>query len=344
MKTLSFIFISILFFTSCSTKIAHTQAKLPHNENYVKLLQIFKESCKTTQVQLLYPKSCNDIKTYTLNAKSAKSFFDTHFTIEENRNPKGLMTGYYEPLVYGSLVKTREYKYPLYEKPHDLLKIEIAELYPQLAHKRVRGRILGTKVVPYYTREEINTMKIDAKIICYLKSRIDRFFLEVQGSGRVQLRDGSIIFVGYADQNGHKYTSIGKYLVKTKKIKKEKISLQTIKEYFKNNPDAIDEVLHQNKSFVFFKLNSEAAKGALGLVLTSNRSVAVDPAYTKLGELLLLNVYGDDSYSKIVFAQDSGGAIIGPNRADMFYGYGDKAFEKAGSELATIKLYKIKEK
>lgn len=310
-------------------------------ENYSELLQIFKESCATLKVQKLYPKACKDIQYYQIEEKSAKKFFYEHFEIENNHNRSGLMTGYYEPLLHGSLIEDETFIYPIYTIPNDLISVELSSLYPELSSKRLRGRLEGEKLIPYFSREEINQQNLDADIICYVDSRLARFFLEVQGSGRIELENGTTLFIGYADQNGHPYSSIGKYLIMSNKIEKEDISLQSIKAYFNAHPEELDDVLNHNSSFVFFKENDHPAKGALGLVLTPNRSIAVDSEYVPLGSMVLMNIEGK---YKIAFAQDRGGAIKGQNRADMFYGYGDEALENAGSEQSELNLYIIKEK
>lgn len=312
-------------------------------EDYFKVLQILQKSCMTSQVQKLYPTACRDIKYYKINNKSAKEFFSEHFEIIYNQNEAGLMTGYYEPLLNGSLTRDDNFIYPIYSVPSDLLSVNLSSIYPELNSKRLRGRLSEKEVVPYFSREEINNKKINADIICYVDSKLARFFLEVQGSGRIKLKDGKILYVGYADQNGYPYSSIGKYLIESNKIDKEDISLQSIKKYLDNHPNELDNVLNYNKSFVFFQKNDHPAKGALGLVLTPNRSIAVDTEYIPLGSMVLMKIGDEDSY-KIAFAQDRGGAIKGQNRADMFYGYGDKALEKAGSEQSSLNMYIIKEK
>lgn len=337
------LFLSFLFFiTSCSTKISK-----PHfdtfNEDFSNVLLIFRESCSSLKVQNLYPKSCKDIQNYEIEVDSAREFFYEHFEILNNHNEAGLMTGYYEPLLHGSLIKHDNFIHPIYSVPNDLISVDLALIYPELNSKRLRGRLSGQKLIPYFSREEINQQKLDADIICYVDSKLARFFLEVQGSGRIELENGSTLYIGYADQNGHIYSSIGKYLVESNKIKKEKISLQSIKTYLDTHPNELDDVLNQNKSFIFFQKNSYPAKGALGLVLTPNRSIAVDTKYTPLGAMVLMRIGSNNEY-KIAFTQDIGGAIKGQNRADMFYGYGEKALEKAGREKSALNLYIIKEK
>jgi membrane-bound lytic murein transglycosylase A len=243
-------------------------------------------------------------------------------------------------LLRGSYEKDDLYKYPLYSVPGDLLRIDLSSLFPELKNKRVRGRLEGSKVVPYFSREEINSNGIDSEVICYVDSQLDRFFLEIQGSGRVEINNTETIFVGYADQNGHPYRSIGKVMIERNLLEKEEVSLQSIKSYLKKNPNMINEILHANASSVFFKKRDQAATGAMGLVLTPERSVAIDRRYIPLGALLFIQSDSEDySISRFVFAQDTGGAIRGAVRADMFMGYGEHAEAIAGGLNAPLQTW-----
>jgi membrane-bound lytic murein transglycosylase A len=169
---------------------------------------------------------------------------------------------------------------------------------------------------------------------------VDKFFLEIQGSGKVILDDNSTIFIGYDNQNGHKYRAIGRYLVKIGAMELKDVSLQSIKRWLKEHPSRVDEVLNYNKSLVYFKQRSQGATGALGLELTPNRSVAVDRKYIPLGSMLYLSSEIDDrNVSRVVFAQDTGGAIRGAVRADMFLGSGEKALEVSGHLKSALKLW-----
>jgi len=207
-------------------------------------------------------------------------------------------------------------------------------------YKEVLNSFVENKLVPCYSRLELSTRKIDAKVICYTDSKIDLFFLEVQGSGRVKFESGETIFLGYDNQNGHPYKSIGKYLVKRDEISQKNISLQSIKKWFKQNPTKVDDVLNYNPSVVFFKKREQGATGALGLKLTAYRSIAVDRRYIPLGSMLFLSAEGKKiSFHRIVFAQDTGGAIKGKNRADIFLGFGENAGKIAGELQAPLKLW-----
>ena len=199
--------------------------------------------------------------------------------------------------------------------------VDLQKQYPELKNLRLRGMVKQNRLVPYFDRETASKNQLDADIICYTDSKIDLFFLEVQGSGRVELENGENIFIGYDNQNGHRYKSIGKYLINQGEISKENVSLQSIKEWFENNPSRVDEVLNHNKSMVFFKKRDKAATGSLGLELTPERSVAVDLNFIPLGSMLYLSAnIQNKSVNKLVMAQDTGGAIKGSVRADMFLG------------------------
>ena len=246
-----------------------------------------------------------------------------------------MLTGYYEPLLYGSLKKTERFKYPVYGKPKDLVTI-VGE-----NDKKMRGRSVKGKMLPYFTREEITKRKLDAEILCYVDDKIDLFFMEVQGSGRVELDDGRVIFIGYADSNGHSYKSLGREMINRGIFASvEEVSLQSIRAWLDKNPSKIDELLNTNPSYVFFRKMEQKATGSLGLVLTPERSIAVDRSFIPLGSLVAIKsesaVY---SVHKFVFAQDTGGAIKGPNRADMFMGYGERAKWIAGELKAPLEVW-----
>ena len=303
--------------------------------NYDEVLTLFRKECKSSRVQRLYPSLCQKAQ----HTQDAKHFIMTNFQlyrIESKSGDRGLLTGYYEASLYGSLRKHFPFVYPLYGEPDDLVNVDLASVYPQLRGLRLRGRLEGKKVVPYYTRVEID--KIKAKPICYVDDRIARFFLEVQGSGRVRLDNGEMLYVAYANQNGHRYTSIGRYMVQKGYIKRENLSMQSIERFLKVHPEKMDEILNQNRSLVFFKVSKKPATGALGVELTPKRSVAVDPRYIPLGAMLYYEA-PRKNLQGIVFAQDTGGAIKGAIRADLFTGYGKEAMNLAGRLKEPLKMW-----
>ncbi len=299
-----------------------TFSSLPNwqNQNHQKELEFFVQDCKNTKTKAIYKELCDKAEL----ADDAKSFFTQNFTpylVKNNitKENDGLLTGYYEPTLKGSLSKKTPYIYPIYSTPKDLIIVDLGSQYEELKKYRLRGKLNGNRLVPYDDRANIDKNGVDAKIICYVDSQIDLFFLEVQGSGVVKLDDGSSIYIGYENQNGHKYSSIGKYLIEKNELKSSNVSMQSIKEWLLKNPKRANEVLHQNRSKVFFTQKNTPAIGAMGVVLTSNRSIAVDSEFINLGSLLYISAR-DDNFAKdtIVVAQDRGGAIKGSNRADLF--------------------------
>lgn len=334
---------SVLFPDMPNTKLVKSDFdELPNweDEDYSKALSSFIDNCKSSKTKNIYQELC----TKAMQTSDPKLFLTDEFTPYKINTPssqdEGLLTGYYEPQLKGSLIKKEPFIYPVYCTPSDLVVVDLANQYPAIKNYRLRGRVEQNKLVPYYERGEAAKKQLDAKVICYTDSKIDLFFLEVQGSGRVTLENGENIFVGYDNQNGHEYRSIGKYLVSKGEIPLEKVSLQSIREWFDKNPSRVDEVLHYNKSMVFFKQNDTPATGSLGLVLTPERSIAVDKNYIPLGSMLYLKAdIQDDCVSRIVMAQDTGGAIKGSVRADMFCGYGSDAKNIAGKLNSPLELW-----
>jgi membrane-bound lytic murein transglycosylase A len=306
------------------------------NEDYNEVLYTFINNCQTKHSQKIYADLCQKAQDVT----NAKYFFENNFEVYkiQSQRKDPLLTGYYEPELHGSLEKSELYSYPVYETPNDLVTVDLSSIYPELKHYRLRGKIEGSKLIPFDKRVSFDTL--DAKVICYVDSKIDLFFLEVQGSGRIVLDSGEVLYVGYDNQNGHKYKSIGKYLVSKNEIPLEDISLQSIKEWFKKHPQRVDEVLNYNPSMVFFQVRNYKAKGAFGLELTPLRSIAVDKRYIPLGSMLYMDAQTQSfDAQRVVFAQDTGGAIKGAVRADIFLGFGKEAGEIAGELKAPLHLW-----
>jgi len=330
-----YIFLLVIFFSACSKQVEIQNI----DDDYKAVFDVYKKNCQTQQGQKLYGELCQNLD----EVQEYKKFFQKNFTLQnisQHNSQKGLLTGYYEPLLYGSLEQTKRYKYPIYAKPKDLLHVRLETLYPSLKKYTLRGRLDGKKVVPYYTRAYINEHKINAKILCYCDSKIDRFFLEVQGSGRVQLENNTTLFLGYSDKNGYPYRSIGKYLIEKGAIAAENISLDSIRKYLELHPAQRDEVLNYNQSFIFFQQKDKKVTGALGVELTPYYSVAVDTQFISLGSMLVMDTfYNGKKVNKIVFAQDRGGAIKGSQRADLFLGYSKEGRELASKLKAPLSLW-----
>lgn len=295
---------------------------------------------------------CNQAK-----AASGKADFDPRAFFEKNLRPYALMagdqsvtgtvTGYYEPLLNGSRTKLKGYEQAVLGVPADLLTIDLASVFPELKGKRVRGRIEGNKVVPYWSRAEITERetRLPGKTLLYTDDAVELFFLQVQGSGRVKLTDGTMARLNYADQNGHPYQSIGRLLVKRGDLKLEEASMQGIQAWARANPDRLTDLLNANPSYVFFREvpnSNEGPVGALGVPLTAERSIAIDPRSVPLGAPVFLATTRPNSaepMNRLVMAQDTGGAIKGAVRADFFWGFGKEAGEQAGRMKQSGKVW-----
>ena len=226
--------------------------------------------------------------------------------------------------------------------PPDLLTIDLSDVLPDLKNMRLRGRLQGNKVVPYYSRAEIVGRQGEhsepvGKVLLWVDDPIELFFLQIQGSGRVKLPDGKLVRIGYADQNGHPYRSIGRVLIERGDLKPEEASMQGIQAWARANPDKLNELLDSNPSYVFFREVSgngnEGPQGALGVPLAAERSIAVDPRHVPLGAPVYLSTTQPNSsrpLRRLMLAQDTGGAIRGVVRADFFWGFGAEAGSQAG--------------
>lgn len=264
-------------------------------------------------------------------------FFARQLLTEENLS-KGLITGYYEPLLLGSFTKTSRFRYPIYKKPRDLLTVELQGLYPELQGRPVRARLKGKRVVPYYSRSEIHDGRnpLAGHELLWVDNIVDLFFLHVQGSGRVRLTSGKEVRVGYSDQNGHPYESLGGQLVRLGALELEQVNLYSIKSWLAQNPKKVQHMLNKNPSYIFFDIKKEKLGGpigSLGVPLTAERSIAIDQKYVSLGSPVWLSTKlpGEQgNYQRLMMSQDTGGAIKGSIRADVFFGKGKKAEELAG--------------
>ncbi|NYT62650.1 murein transglycosylase A [Alcaligenaceae bacterium] len=249
------------------------------------------------------------------------------------------VTGYYEPLVRASRKRHGEYQWPLYTAPDDLLTIDLGAVYPELAGKRIRGKLAGKRVVPYDTRAEIaKSAARQPPVIVWVNDPVEAFFLQIQGSGRAQLDNGSTVRLAYADHNGRPYASIGQWLAKQGELPLAQTSMQNIKAWAKRNPKRVQEMLNANPAMVFF--NEEAItdvelgpKGAYSIPLIGQRAIAVDTTFVPLGApVFLATTYPATSQplERLVFAQDTGAAIKGAGRTDFYWGFGDEAGAMAG--------------
>jgi membrane-bound lytic murein transglycosylase A len=292
---------------------------------------------------------------------AVRAFLAAHFSpyavaIPDGRRD-GLVTGYYEPKLKGARERTPRFRVPLYAVPDDLLVVDLAELYPELANRRVRARLEARRVVPYWSRRDIErgTPPLADKALAYVDDPLDAFFLQIQGSGRVELPDGSVLRLGYADQNGHPYRAIANVLIARGELTLEQASMQAIRDWARRNPDRLSELLDENPSYVFFReilppsigtldATIDGPIGSLGVPLLAHRTIAVDPRAIPLGAPVWLATSRPSSgapIERLVLAQDTGGAIRGAVRADFFWGAGEEAAEEAGRMRQSGRLWML---
>ncbi len=264
-----------------------------------------------------------------------------------------LFTGYYQPVIEGSLAPTEEYRYPLYRTPSDLIAAEQVMLEPKMTVQRVIGRAEGEQFVPYFTRREIDevgALRGRGFEIAWVKDPVELFFLHIQGSGILSLPDGRQLNVGYAAQNGWPYRSVGRLLIDDGKVAKEEMSMQRLRRYFDENPRERSEVFAYNESYIFFLVNPEGALGSLEVPVTAGRSVATDARLFPKGALAFIQTQipiidsagqltGWRPVARFVLNQDTGGAIRGLQRADLYFGTGDEAAGLAGYMNRSGKMF-----
>jgi len=264
-----------------------------------------------------------------INRRKARKFFENHFRPHKVTG-YGLFTGYYEPTIGGSLTRTGRYQFPIYEKP--------AGWPPTQSRKfSVSGRSKSGVLKYYPTRKEIDDgiLEDKAKVLAWASSPVDVFFLHIQGSGIIKVRDNKIMRLGFAGHNGHKYTSIGKVLKSKGEIPSEKLSMQSIRAWLLANPRKAMSVMHKNARYIFFrKLKSAGPLGAQGVSLTPGRSLAIDPKFIPYGTPIWLDfqapIFKKSTFQRLLIAQDTGAAIRGPVRGDIFFGRGILAAKQAG--------------
>ncbi len=315
------------------------------------------QSCTALGNKPIWQKACgaatqlNSITANKPDTEAVLTYFKQYFSVYKTTNidgtDNGLITGYYEPLLKGNRTKSAKYPYPLYQPPNDLVTVELDSIYPELKYKRVRGRLVGNKLVPYYNRAEIelDTSPIRGREFIYIDDIIDVFFLQIQGSGLVQLENGEQVHVGYADQNGQTYNSIGRLLIERGELTASNASMQGIKNWARNNLSKLRELLNSNPSYVFFRelpAGLPGPLGALGVPILGERSVAVDAKFVPLGAPVFLSTTEPNSTKSLkhlMMAQDTGGAIKGGVRADFFWGAGLEAGAKAGAMKQAGKIW-----
>ena len=325
-------------------------------DNLTTFAQAFNRSC--TRIQKLNPTQafssieqagsngqwqtiCSQFKTVKADDPAAlQQFFETHFKpyqVANNSDSKGLFTGYFEASLKGSRTPNAPYLTPLHQRPDDLILVQLGDFRPELKGQRIAGRVINGKLTPYETREQITTNQWPHpdSVLLWVDDPLDAFFTQIQGSGVVDMDDGSEVRIGYAGHNGHPYYAIGRELIKMGELTKETVSMQSIRQWLEQNPDQAAAIMNTNESYIFFREISGAGPiGAEGIALTAQRSLAVDPSWLPYGLPLWVDIEPvtehDQPIRRLMIAQDTGGAIRGPVRGDVFWGHGDQAAAKAG--------------
>lgn len=282
------------------------------------------------------------------DAKSLNREIKKHFLVYRAAGRAGnnrvLFTGYFEPLYEGSLTPDETYRYPLYKRPDDLIRIDLSLFRDEFKGKSIVARIEGNRILPYFSRRQIELEKaLEGRSleVAWLKDPLDVAFLHIQGSGRLKLPDGETVPVGYRASNGHPYRSIGRYLIDQGHLSREEVSMQRIREFLTEHPKIMEEALNHNPSYVFFDIMKRGPLGNINVPLTPGRSIALDARLFPKGALCFIScekpvvdsqedISGWQEFSRFALNQDTGGAIKGAGRADIFWGNGSYARIAAG--------------
>ncbi|MDY1015812.1 murein transglycosylase A [Pseudomonas coleopterorum] len=300
----------------------------------------WRSACQRLAKDPIWGATCAGAQSVDTSPAAIRAFLQAQLQVYGLRSAEkgehGLITGYYEPVYSGSLKADAQHPVPVYGVPTDMISVQLDSLYPELKGKRLRGRLDGQVLRPYDDAATIQRQGINAPVVAWMRDPMDLQFLQIQGSGRLQLDSGRQLRVGYADQNGHPYRPVGRWLVEQGLLKKEEVSMGRIREWAVANPQRVPELLASNPSYVFFSLrpdSNEGPRGSLNVPLTAGYSVAIDRKVIPLGSLLWLSTTRPDGSPVVrpVAAQDTGGAIAGEVRADLFWGTGDEAGELAGN-------------
>ncbi|MBU3693212.1 MAG: transglycosylase [Rhodocyclaceae bacterium] len=342
------------------------------DDRHAEALAVFLNGCKAIKPDKPLAAACAAARSVLAgDDAAARAFWEARFEPVElsngNGGSEGLVTGYYEPEIRACRARKPDCSVPVHGVPDDLISVDLVAIDPDLKGKRLRGRLDGRRLVPYASRAEIDARSAAAKlasngggtgngsgngngtangkllsaplpapVLAWAADPVDLFFMQVQGSGRLQLDDGSVLRLGYADQNGHPYRAVGKSLVERGALSRDGVSMQSIRAWLAANPAERDAVLATNPSYVFFRElppSEDGPPGSLGVPLTPARSIAVDVNAVPLGSPVWLATTDPDDGSairRLMAAQDTGGAIRGSVRADLFWGRGEVAAAKAG--------------
>lgn len=273
------------------------------------------------------------------NKVEAKYFFESRFVAywtADNGETKGLFTGYYEPELNGRWAPEAAYQIPIYSRPKDLVSINLGDFRAELSGTQLAGRITDNKMVPYFSRAEISDGALRGRglEVLWVADPVALFFLHIQGSGRIRLPDGSHVRVGYAGRNGRRYTSVGRELVAKGVMPLKDVTAPAIMDWMRAHPVAGQELMNKNESYVFFRvIEGDGPIGAEGVALTPGRSLAIDRTFIPLGIPVWLDTtdpVDERPFRRLMMTQDTGSAIKGPVRGDVFWGFGNAAAKRAG--------------
>jgi membrane-bound lytic murein transglycosylase A len=291
------------------------------------------------------------------SASELDQFIRSNYIIYRSagRNGSGevLYTGYYEPYLSGSLTPSEEYRFPIYARPADLFTVDLSLFNEKFAGQKIIGRLADQTLVPYYDRNQIDeegALAGKADVLAWVNDPVDVFFLQIQGSGKVYLDSGEVLNIHYHTSNGRPYRSIGTLLIEEKQIPVEEMSMQKIREYLKTHPEKRTAVFKYNPSYVFFKIEPDGPLGNINVKLTPGRSIALDRRIFPAAALVFIEtekpvvdgsgqIESWQRFSRFALNQDTGGAIRGAGRADIFFGNGPYAEIAAGHLKHTGKLY-----
>jgi len=285
--------------------------------------------------------------------KFIRSNYIVYRSVGRDAGGEVLYTGYYEPNLRGSLSSNGEYRFPIYARPSDLLTVDLSLFNEKYAGQKIIGRVAGQTVVPYYDRNEIDAEgALDGKadVLVWVDDPVDVFFLQIQGSGKVYLDSGEVLNIHYHTSNGRPYRSIGTLLIENKQISVDEMSMQKIRQFLNNHPDKMTAVFNYNPSYVFFKVEPDGPLGNINVKLTPGRSIALDRRIFPAAALAFIEtekpvvdssgrIESWQRFSRFALNQDTGGAIRGPGRADLFFGNGPYAEIAAGHLKHAGKLY-----
>ena len=282
---------------------------------------------------------CSALKNQYLNSRpAARTFFEKHFNafhVQQDKHHDALITGYYEPTLRGALHATANFSSPLRKRPADLITVDLAQFDAELKGKQIIGRLAGNTLEPYPTRAQIESQPSRSDdTVLWLANDIDKFFLQIQGSGLIELENKQLQRVGYAGNNGRSYTAIGRQLIAEGEISREQMSMQSIRAWLESHPEKAKTLMNSNERYIFFRaINSNGPIGAQGVNLTAGRSLAIDPKIYSYGLPMFINAehpLKEKPLQQLMIAQDTGSAITGALRADFFWGNGANAEAAAG--------------